>query len=133
MTNRRGFISGAAMSVGAFAAASPGIAGAAAAAEPKMSLNVIYPSHDGARFDTNYYRTRHIPMVMQVMRAASVMLVEGVPNGSTPPPCVMICHFEFASTDALKAALANPDMAKVRADVANFTDIKPMVMVGKST
>ena len=34
--------------------------------------------------------------------------------------------------DALKAALANPAMADVRADVLKFTDIKPTVMLGKS-
>jgi hypothetical protein len=44
----------------------------------------------------------------------------------------MIVHFEFASAAALKAATENPDMAGVRADVAKFTDIKPVVMVGKS-
>jgi uncharacterized protein (TIGR02118 family) len=60
------------------------------------------------------------------------MLIEGVPNGATPAPYVMIAHFEFASEDALKAALANPAMADVRADVAKFTDIRPAVMVGRS-
>jgi uncharacterized protein (TIGR02118 family) len=103
-----------------------------AAAEERMSLNVLYPASENARFDLNYYRTTHIPLAMQVMKASSVMLIEGVPNGSTPAPYVMICHFEFKSADALKAAMANPEMAKVRADVANFTDIKPTVMVGKS-
>ena len=44
----------------------------------------------------------------------------------------MIVHFEFASADALKAGLADPAMADVRADVAKFTDIKPTVMLGKS-
>ena len=33
---------------------------------------------------------------------------------------------------ALTAGVADPGMAEVRADVANFTDIKPTVMVGKS-
>ena len=45
----------------------------------------------------------------------------------------MIAHFEFASPEALKAAVADPAMAEVRADVAKFTDIKPTVMFGKSS
>jgi uncharacterized protein (TIGR02118 family) len=87
---------------------------------------------DGARFDTSYYRSTHIPLAMKVMNAASVMLIEGVPNGSSAAPFAMIAHFQFASSEALKAALANPAMAEVRADVAKFTDIKPTVMLGKS-
>jgi uncharacterized protein (TIGR02118 family) len=66
------------------------------------------------------------------MKASSVMLIEGVPNGSSPAPYAMIAHFQFASPEALKAALADPRMAEVRADVAKFTDIKPTVMLGKT-
>jgi uncharacterized protein (TIGR02118 family) len=130
MLNRRGLIWGAATSVGAMTVMSSGTV--KAASEPTMSLNVIYPNHDGARFDTSYYRTTHIPLAMKVMNAASVMLIEGVPNGSSAAPFAMIAHFQFASSEALKAALANPAMAEVRADVAKFTDIKPMVMLGKT-
>jgi len=66
------------------------------------------------------------------MKAASVILIEGVPMGSTPAPFAMIAHFQFASSEALTAALADPGMAEVRADVAKFTEIKPTVMLGKS-
>jgi uncharacterized protein (TIGR02118 family) len=130
MLNRRDFISGAATSVGATVVMSSVLV--EAAAEPTMSLNVLYPNHDGARFDTSYYRSSHIPLAMKVMAAAKVILIEGVPNGSSAAPFAMIAHFQFASSEALQAALANPAMAEVRADVARFTDIKPTVMLGKS-
>jgi uncharacterized protein (TIGR02118 family) len=130
MLNRRGFMVGAATSVGAIAVMSSDVMNAAA--DPTMSLNVIYPNQEGARFDTSYYRTTHIPLAMKVMKAASVILIEGVPNGSAAAPYAMIAHFQFASAEALKAALANPAMADVRADVAKFTDLKPTVMLGKT-
>jgi uncharacterized protein (TIGR02118 family) len=69
---------------------------------------------------------------MKVMKADSVMLIEGVPMDSSAAPYAMIAHFQFPSSEAIKAALANPVMAEVRADVAKFTDIKPTVMLGKS-
>ncbi len=69
---------------------------------------------------------------MKVMKATSVMLIEGVPNGSAAAPYAMIAHFQFPSADAVKTALANPAMAEVRADIAKFTDIKPTIMLGKS-
>lgn len=133
MLNRRDFVRAAAANVGAMTVTSSEMANAAQ--EPPMStmsLNVIYPNHDGARFDTRYYRASHIPLAMKVMKASSVMLIEGVPNGTTASPYVMIAHFEFPSADALKAAIANPAMAEVRADVPKFTDITPTVMLGKS-
>jgi uncharacterized protein (TIGR02118 family) len=130
MTNRRSFIRGAAMSAGAAAIASPTIV--SAAAQPTMSLNVVYPAREGARFDADYYRATHIPLAMQIMRADRVLLIEGVPNRGTPPPYVMICHFEFGSPDSLASAVAHPDMARVRADVIHFTDIKPLIMFGRS-
>lgn len=96
-----------------------------------VSLNVIYPNHAGAKFDINYYRATHIPLAMKVMKADSVMLIEGVPTGNTAPPYAMIAHFQFASLEALQAATASPSMADVRADIARFTDIVPTVMIGK--
>jgi uncharacterized protein (TIGR02118 family) len=130
MLNRRDFIRGAATSIGATAVVSS--EATMAASEPTMSLNVIYPNHEGARFDTSYYRSTHIPLAMKVMKAARVILIEGVPTGSAAAPIAMIAHFQFASAEALRAALADPGMAEVRADVAKFTDIKPTVMLGKS-
>lgn len=127
--NRRRFVRCAAAGVGSLALMSPEMA---TAQEPTMSLNVLYPTHEGARFDTGYYRSTHIPLAMKVMRASSVILIEGMPNGTAAAPYAMIAHFQFPSADALKAALANPGMADVRADVPRFTDIKPTVMIGRS-
>ena len=129
MLNRRDFMSGAATTVGAMTVMTPGLVKAAG---PTVSLNVIYPNQDGAKFDIAYYRSTHIPLAMKVMKATSVMLIEGVPMGTTPAPYAMIAHFQFPSAEALQAAVANPAMAEVRADVAKFTDIKPTVMMGKS-
>lgn len=129
MLNRRDFVWGAATGVGAMTVLSSGTL--EAAADSTVSLNVLYPNKEGARFDAAYYRATHIPLAMKVMKAASVMLIEGVPMGSTAAPFAMIAHFEFASAEALQAALADPGMAGVRADVAKFTDITPTIMLGK--
>ena len=130
MLNRRDFIWGATAGVGAMTVISSGTD--AAAAEPTMSLNVIYPNHEGAKFDASYYRSTHIPMAMKVMKADSVTLIEGVPMGGTAAPYAMIAHFQFPTLEALEAGRANPGMAEVRADIPKFTDIKPTVMLGKT-
>jgi uncharacterized protein (TIGR02118 family) len=130
MPNRRVFVFGVATSLGAMTLMSAATPAAAAPGQP-VSFNVIYPNHEGARFDTNYYRSSHIPLVRRVMNPTSVVLIEGVPRGASAPPYVMIAHMEFSSSEALEAALANPAMAEVRADVARFTDIKQTIMFGK--
>lgn len=129
MVTRRDLIVGAAAGVGAMALAP---SESVAQSGPTMSLNVLYPHQEGARFDASYYRSTHIPLAMKVMKATSVTLVEGVPMGTAPAAFVMIAHFRFASAEAMTAALADPAMADVRADVAKFTDIKPTVMLGKT-
>jgi uncharacterized protein (TIGR02118 family) len=131
MLDRRSFVLGSATGVDAMTPMSSEVV--KAAAKQTMSLNVIYPNHDGARFDISYYRDTHIPLVMEVMKADSVILIEGIPMGAAAAPYVMIAHFQFASAEALKAALDNPRRAEVQADVANFTDIKPTLMLGKSS
>lgn len=130
MINRRDFNLGAVVGLGAVTTLSS--EAAQAASQPMMSLNVLYPNHEGARFDFDYYRNTHIPLAMKVMKADKVILIEGVPSKDAPPPFVMICHFQFSSAEALAAANAKPEIAEVRADVAKVTDIKPIVMVGKT-
>lgn len=129
--NRRRFVIEATAGIGAMTVISSKTV--EAAAKQTMSLNVIYPNHEGARFDIGYYRETHIPLAMKVMKADSVILIEGVPMGNTAAPYAMIAHFQFASAEALKAATDNPRMAELRADVPKFTDIKPTVMLGKSS
>ena len=128
--NRREFNLSAAAGAGAATLMSSGAA--QAASQPVTSLLVLYPNHEGARFDFDYYRNTHIPMAMKIMKADKVTLTEGLPGKDAPPPFVMICHFQFASPEALSAANARPEMADVRADVAKVTDIKPIVMAGKT-
>jgi uncharacterized protein (TIGR02118 family) len=131
MMNRREFNVGAVLGAGAITAVS-GEAMAKTDAKPVLSLNVVYVSHEGARFDYDYYRNSHIPLAMKVMKADRVILTEGVSSPDKPAPIAMICRFEFSSAEALAASGTAPGIAEVRADVAKFTDIKPIVMAGKT-
>jgi len=97
-----------------------------------MILSVIYPNHDGARFDADYYRAAHAPLAMEILRPDSATLVEGVPMPGAPAaPYALIAHFHFASPEAMQAALASPRLGELQADIANFTDIRPTLMPGK--
>lgn len=98
-----------------------------------MILSVIYPNHDGARFDADYYRDRHTPLAKEVLNPDDVTLIAGLPMpGAGAAPYAMIAHFHFASPDALQAAITNPRMAELQADVPNFTDIRPTITLGRA-
>ena len=128
MLSRRDFGLGAVVGFGAVAGASA--AAAQTATGPSVSLNVLYPAHAGSKFNLDYYRATHIPLAMKVMKADSVKLIEGVTTPAGPPPFAMIAHFTFSSLAKLQTAAGDPAMADVRADIAKFTDIKPVIMIG---
>jgi len=96
-----------------------------------MILSVIYPNHEGARFDGAYYRDHHAMLAREVWNPDRVELIEGQEMGGGAPPFALIAHFHFASPEALGAAMASPRRDELRADVANFTDIVPQVMIGR--
>ena len=96
-------------------------------------LRVCYKS--GARFDYDYYRSKHLPLASAVMGPHGVTNVEMVtlgpnPDGSAPPYQVMLSAY-FSSPAALASAMQSPRIGEVMGDVPNFYDGLPDVMVGE--
>jgi uncharacterized protein (TIGR02118 family) len=91
-----------------------------------IKLSVMYPYSPAARFDHDYYRDVHLPMLADRMGAHLLYYsiekgLGGIAPGS-PPAYVALCHLYCASSEALMAG-AGPHGAEFAADVANFTDI----------
>ncbi|WEK41673.1 MAG: EthD family reductase [Candidatus Sphingomonas colombiensis] len=97
-----------------------------------MIVSVIYPNHQGARFDSAYYRDHHAKLAAEIWSPDRVELVEGLPMGDAPPPFALIAQFHFGSQEAFGAAMASPRRGELQADIANFTDITPQVMIGRT-
>jgi uncharacterized protein (TIGR02118 family) len=97
-----------------------------------MIVTVVYPNHDGARFDGRYYADHHARLAAEIWSPEKVDLIEGVGGaGGGAPAYALVAHFHFASPDALSAAMTSPRMGELVADVPNFTDITPQIMVGR--
>lgn len=96
-------------------------------------FSVLYPARDGARFDHDYYRDVHIPMAEAAFRPTghlNTRIFRGVPGpGGALSPFVAMVHMTFRDAAALQASLGGPDAAAVQADVANFTDITPVIQI----
>lgn len=99
-----------------------------------IKVNVMYPYREGARFDHVYYRERHMPMVKAMLGSACAyyMVERGISSRApgSPPPFVAACAFICESAEGYEAAI-QPHRAEVVADLANYTDIVPIVLVSE--
>lgn len=91
-----------------------------------IRVSVMYPQTEGASFDHDYYRDRHVPLACRTWGLEGAEIDKGV-NG----PYVAAVHFVFESLDAMGAAMGNPGTADVMADVANYTTIQPVMQVSE--
>ena len=91
-----------------------------------IRVSVFYPTTEGASFDHDYYKNKHIPLCLKTWGISDAEIDKGV-NG----PYVAAVHFKFESMDALGAAMGNPGTADIMADVANYTTIAPVMQTSE--
>ncbi|HEU0168894.1 MAG TPA: EthD family reductase [Chloroflexota bacterium] len=95
-------------------------------------LTVAYPAREGATFDFDYYRTKHLPMVMShigpsAKRAEVGRGVAGAAPGA-PSPYMAIGQIWIEGLERLGAALQNHGR-EIMGDVPNYTNIEPVVSI----
>lgn len=99
-----------------------------------IKVSVMYPYAAGARFDHAYYRERHMPMMKQRLGAACLYYTvdKGIAGGAagTDPVYVAKCDFVCSSVEAFQAA-RGPHAQEIRDDIANYTDIKPVLQISE--
>ena len=99
-----------------------------------IKITVMYPYTEGARFDHAYYRDRHMPLVKARLGSACAYytidkgLTGGVPG--QPPAFTAMCAFICDSVEGYEAAI-QPHRAEILGDIANYTDIVPVVQVSE--
>jgi len=91
-----------------------------------IRLSVFYPSSEGATFDHDYYRDKHIPLCLKTWGLNGAEIDKGVDG-----PYVAAVHFKFASVDALHAAMGAEGTGAILADVANYTSITPVLQTSE--
>lgn len=93
-----------------------------------IRMTVLYPSTQGARFDHAYYRDSHLPMVQARLGAAC--LGYEIDEGLADAPFVALCHIFSDSLESFQAAFA-PHAEEITGDLANYTDIAPVMQFSK--
>ncbi|MBZ0128705.1 MAG: EthD family reductase [Rhodobacteraceae bacterium] len=97
-----------------------------------VSLQVLYPVAKGTTFDFGYYMETHFPLVDKHMgkHIASISASKGIAGGpDVPPGFHAVATMKFSDMDALQAALGAA--APVLADIPNFTNTEPQMLIGE--
>ncbi|MGD9999557.1 MAG: EthD family reductase [Ilumatobacteraceae bacterium] len=90
-----------------------------------IRVSVFYPRGDDSTFDHDYYRETHVPMCTSAWNATAE-IDKGIDG-----PNVAAVHLFFESMDAMQSAMASPETGKIMADVANYTNITPVLQVSE--
>ena len=95
-----------------------------------IQLSVMYPKTDGMKFDMEYYRQTHLPMMRRLFaeRVKGVSLDCAVTAADLPAPYAVMLHVLFDSVDAMKAALDEHGPV-LMADIPNYTNVQPVIQV----
>ncbi len=97
-----------------------------------ITVNVLYPNQDGAKFDMNYYLTSHIPMVKRVLGSAlkGVVVEQGVGGAApgTKAEYSTLCHLRFDSVESFQQAFA-AHAAEIQNDIANYSSVAPVIQI----
>jgi uncharacterized protein (TIGR02118 family) len=91
-----------------------------------IRMSVFYPAVEGETFDHDYYRDSHVPLCVRTWGLDSAVIEKGIDG-----PYVAAVHVTFESVDAMKEALAQPGMAEIAADKANYTTITPVLQISE--
>ncbi len=97
-----------------------------------VTISILYPHRQGARFDWDYYLQTHMPMSVGCLgehpgfRSVSVQRGLGGAVSGAAPTYAALCIFGFESVDAFMAAFA-PHAAALQGDMPRYTDIEPVL------
>ena len=99
-----------------------------------ICVAVVYPNETGMRFDLEYYRDRHLPLVKDCYGPyglSRIELDEAVSkSGKNAAPYIAIAHMMFPSMDDFIKAYREAG-EQVMADIPSFTDIDPVIQISQ--
>lgn len=99
-----------------------------------IKVSVMYPHGEDVRFDHDYYRTKHLPLIKSRMGAALkyYAIDKGLSGGEAEATAAYIamCHLLCDSVGAYQSSFG-PHAQEIGRDIRNFTDQTPIVLVSE--
>jgi uncharacterized protein (TIGR02118 family) len=99
-----------------------------------IAVAVLYPNTPGKRFDTGYYTATHLPLVRRLLAPMGMRALTFYRPTETDPaaPYRLVAELRFDDMATAQAALAAHG-PRTQADIANFTDEAPLILIGPLT
>jgi uncharacterized protein (TIGR02118 family) len=91
-----------------------------------IRMTVLYPKTEGATFDHDYYRDKHVPLVTSTWGIERSEIDKGVDG-----PYEAAVHLFFESKDAMDAAMGSEGSSAIFGDIPNYTTITPQIQVSE--
>jgi len=99
-----------------------------------IKVSVMYPNTPGARFDHDYYRDRHLPLVKAKMGDSCKFYTvdKGLAGGGPGDKATYIamCHLFCDSVETFQAGFG-PNARAIMGDIPNYTDLSPIVQISE--
>ena len=99
-----------------------------------IKVSVMYPNQPGARFDHEYYRATHMPLVKARMgeNCKYYTIDRGVAGGAPGAPATYVgmCHIFCDSVEAFQKGFA-PHADEILGDIPNYTDLSPGIQISE--
>ncbi|KAG8160070.1 hypothetical protein KVR01_010707 [Diaporthe batatas] len=101
------------------------------------TLTVMYPNEADAKYDIEYYKTQHMPLMERLLGKYGVKswtVTTYLPSADgSAAPYVFSSTVTWTSAQAIKEAFADESAPQILADVANFSNKQPVFLVGEIT
>ncbi len=91
---------------------------------------VLYPRIEGKRFDFEYYKNYHMPLVKRRLNPTKVEIDLGLSLQDQPSPYIAVSHLTFESMEQL-ADRYNSAAQELNEDKLKFTDIEIITQINE--
>jgi uncharacterized protein (TIGR02118 family) len=94
----------------------------------------MYENTPGARFDHEYYRDKHMPLLKARMGESckNYTVDKGLAGAApdAPAPYIAMCHIFCDSLEAFQSGFG-PHAQELLADIVNYTDLPPVIQISE--
>ena len=99
-----------------------------------IKVSVMYPNGKDVKFDTEYYKNTHLPMVSKLVGDAILDLeldlgIAGRVAGE-PAPYVAIAHLKFEDISSFNSSFG-PHAEVLAADLKNYSNVKGELQISE--
>jgi uncharacterized protein (TIGR02118 family) len=91
-----------------------------------IRLMVTYPRGEATTFDADYWTGTHMPLVAS---SWSEVVRWEADLGALDDPNYAVAHIYFDSQESMGAAMAGASTKAVMGDIANYTNVEPVMQV----